>query len=620
MIEKLNEIYRAPVSTKTRSILIIIVIILLIAIVIGYLTFLRAVKDEAPDVTEVAKPPPVRAIPGVGKEPTREYLRLQEQVTRKEAEEALRKKGVALPPLVRATYLGEGEFRLPTAKPGEILAGCSVDELRRARKAGVSAFELRCRGCSAAALKAAGYTAGELRNAGFTAKQLKDAGFSAAELKGAGFGANELKAAGFNAGELKAAGFSDAEITKPAKKKDCSALALSKARAKGVSAAEFKECGAAALKAAGFTAQELKDAGFSAGELRAAGFSVNDLKDAGFNARALRDAGFSAEELKNVGLSPKELKAAEFTDGDLVRAGFSAAEITPKPEVAPKPTEPPVSVLAPAPDREKADIQAELARLREQQAKQMSQQEWQNKMQELQQNMSTQAGDLFASWTPLPKQQFVEGQKEKAVAGAAVSKQAEPAAGKKAVSGDVLKAGTIIFAVLNTGINSDEKSPIMATVTQGKLKGAKVLGNFKREGKKVVLQFNLLSVPYLDHSIGINAYAVDPEIGRIAMASSVDNHYLYRYGTLFASSFLGGLGKAVQYSGSSIIQSGEGGSVSIAYKDLNAGELALSGLGDVGTKFSDVIAKDFDMPPTVRVKAGSGIGLLLMSDLTIPKG
>ncbi|MCK4608447.1 MAG: DotG/IcmE/VirB10 family protein, partial [Gammaproteobacteria bacterium] len=281
---------------------------------------------------------------------------------------------------------------------------------------------------------------------------------------------------------------------------------------------------------------------------------------------------------------------------------------------------------APDNSQQTEKIDAQLQRMREQQDKTLSKQEWENRRRDLQQDMSTQAGDLFASWTPVTKQQYVKNEAD-ATAGTGVSGQAGSKANagtgngqQQPVDGDIYNPGSIVFAVLDTGINSDEKSPVMATITQGPLKGSKVLGTFKRQDQKVVLSFNVLSVPYLDHSVKFNAYGIDPEIGRIALASSVDNHYLYRYGTLFASSFLSGIGDAVKISNSDTTSTVLGIPVTTYSGGLSGAQATLVALGDVGDKFSDVLEKDFDTPPTVRVKAGSGIGLLLMSDLTVPKG
>ena len=48
-----------------------------------------------------------------------------------------------------------------------------------------------------------------------------------------------------------------------------------------------------------------------------------------------------------------------------------------------------------------------------------------------------------------------------------------------------------MFAVLDTSINTDEKSPIMATIVDGPLKGAKLIGGFSRVNQRVLLTFKL---------------------------------------------------------------------------------------------------------------------------------
>ena len=42
------------------------------------------------------------------------------------------------------------------------------------------------------------------------------------------------------------------------------------------------------------------------------------------------------------------------------------------------------------------------------------------------------------------------------------------------------------------------------------------------------------------------------------------------------------------------------------------------GLGNVGTQYASQMGQNFSVPPTVQVAGGTGIGLLLMSDLTMP--
>lgn len=857
-------------DSKNRVILLIILIAVVVAIVFG----IRGLKGETQGVEAAATvggTPAVEAIPGVG-EASREYAKLQREQNLREAERAAKTGTSAVPTIIRASYLGSSEFNqgLPAAakEEGDL---CSIQKLRLAKKAGVSAFELRCRGCSAKALRAAGYTAGELRSAGFSANDLREAGFNAAELKSAGFNAAELKAAGFSAmelkeagssaaqlkeagfncfelkeafftdgelkgaictdaeikaanakgkcsvavlkrareagvtadklkaqgcsaaalkaagytaaelkaagysakklmdagfsaqelkdagfsakelreagftaealraagytaselkdagysdaeisgqcdvavlrreratgvsaaelrkrgcglaalmaagftaGELKDAGFSDKELlatgfTADDLKASCSVAALKKARDQGVSAKVLRErgCSSAALRAAGYTAGELRDAGFSAkelkdagfsaaelkasgfspaelkdagfsakelkdagysaaelkaagfsaGELKEAGFSPQELKDAGFSADQLRQAGFTAEELKEAGFSAEELKTAGFSDGELIRAGVQtqfagppAVDAAPEGKPADK-SEPADFIAAVEKQAEELDsTTAALERLRQRQAEQISAQERRQRIETFEQGMAAQAGDLINSWTRPPTQQLVAGvETPETHANAMPSAGAsETLAGVAGAGKFSLKAGDVFFAVLDTGINSDEVSPVMATIVQGRLKGAKLLGTFQRVQGKVVLSFSTMSVPWLPRSIAISAVAIDQGTARTALADKVDQHYLLRYGTLFASSFLSGLAEAITASGSEIVPAGgTGGDAAIATGTKSDTELGLMALGKVGEQYSSALRENFKTKPTIHVRAGKGIGVLMMQDL-----
>jgi intracellular multiplication protein IcmE len=644
MADILKNISKSFSDSKTRTIVMVILLVMAVGLTIGYFRLKKTNAYEAGAGAEVSSVPSIQSLPGAG-QPSREYVRLQEKQNVQLTKEALKKGTSALPTVTRPTYLDIGGLEdLSKAAGAASASGCSVEDLKKARQAGVKAAELRCRGCSLAALKAAGFTAGELREAGFSAKELLDAGFSAKELRDAGFSAKELKdaglsaaelaAAGFTVGELQKAGFSDQELLaagfsqasinnakQPATITSCSLESLREARLKGVSAKVLKDsgCSASALKAAGFTAGELRAAGFSAADLLKAGYSVKDLKD----------AGFGADELKAAGVSIEQLRAAGYTDGDLVRGGYvlpaSLQGVGTIPTAAGAQPTPATATVVGGGSAQVAGgsslSQQELERMRREQVARMTLQEYQDKLKQEQASMNTQALELFAAWTPVAGQQFVQG--EKPAPQAAQQGQAAPvgALEKAGYFGPTenIKAGSILFGVLDTGINSDEKSPIMATIVEGKLRGAKLLGSFQRVEEKVVLQFTTLSLPSLNSSIPINAVAIDANTARTALASSVDNHYLLRYGTLFASSFMSGVGQAVRDSGDSVTINYGTGETMRFKGGMAFGKAAVSGLGEVGTRLADALKPTFNRAPTVTVKSGSGIGLLLMGDLTVPK-
>jgi intracellular multiplication protein IcmE len=506
---------------------------------------------------------------------------------------------------LKAAGFTDEELRNAGVKPSapETNKSCSPAELKKAREAGLSAQALKARGCGVVALKAAGYTAAELHAAGFGAKELKEAGFSAADLKAAGFSAKDLKDAGFSAAALKAAGFSAKDL------KDA-----------GFSAKDLKDAGFSAkdLKDAGFSAAELKDAGFSAGQLKDAGFSAKELKDAGFSAAALRAAGFSAEQLKDAGFTPEELAAAGFTKGDLLRAGFTPTEAGYAPVAVPlapvvaQTVNPEAAASALMPKVKTNSPSDQLAELERQQQARISKQQRQDIILQQQGAMAMQAQKLMVGWSNYT------GQNGQAALAEPTTNNAAGAgnAGNAGTNGDVVKAGDIMFAVLDTSINTDEETPIMARIVGGPYKDGKLVGRFKRVDKRVLLSFNLMNLPGRDKSIPINAVAIDPETARTAMSGEVNNHYLLRYGTFFASAFLSGMADAIQNSGSTTENTVLGPVV--VHADLNPTQSALVGLGQVGKEYSKVLGQNINMPPTVQIPGGMGMGLLFMSDVTIP--
>ncbi len=488
--------------------------------------------------------------------------------------------------------------------------GCSVETLKMAQAAGISAATIRrTLGCSAQALKAAGYSAAELKEAGFTAAELKNAGFAPAELKAAGFSAKDLRAAGFSAAELKAAGFSASELK----------------------AAEFS---AADLKAAGFSADDLKAAGFSAAELKAAGFSADDLHKAGFSAKDLVDAGFSAIQLKNAGFSPDELIAAGISSKDSALAALES--------VSPLSTEPSnLAAVPPLPGgtangaKQKATAAENAEHLKEildrQQAMQVDQR-FQQKIQQRTSLMTGAAGQVMQPWKTIPTQQYVAGssKKGKDSESAAMGADGTPlslssfggAGNQGALLGGepIVRMGDILFAVIDTSVNSDEPGPILATIVSGKLKGGKLIGTFNlpANADKLVISFNSLSMPGAPKTISISAFAVDPNTARTALSSETDHHYLSRYGALFASTFLEGFGNAFQSANTTITVGGTGGNTNTTVQNgvgRSTLENAVIGLATVGKAWGQVAQQNMSRPTTIQVYSGTAVGVLFTQDL-----
>lgn len=241
-------------------------------------------------------------------------------------------------------------------------------------------------------------------------------------------------------------------------------------------------------------------------------------------------------------------------------------------------------------------------------------------------NMEAQSKTAFDSWNTVSLQAFVAGNpsdKNTAAAGGTVGAEGS-AAGTTPKGGKqiIVKAGTILFAVLDTAINTDEPGPIMATVISGRFKGAKILGDIQlatvvgaNRPEKVVLNFNALSSDDYPQSLTIKAVAIDPDTARTALASNLDTHLLLRYGTLFASSLLTGYSKAITSQGS-VQTNTSGNTTTTTTPNLNSTKTILAAFGDVGKKFGEATATYFNTPNTIKVNAGTGFGLLILSDVT----
>ncbi len=261
----------------------------------------------------------------------------------------------------------------------------------------------------------------------------------------------------------------------------------------------------------------------------------------------------------------------------------------------------------------------QLQALMQRQAAVVSAQKAEQLRMQIQSAMTGQANQLLAAWGP-PTQAYVAGIPPVNKEGLATS----GVAGGTGVSGGggqppAVKAGTVMFAVLLTAVDTDEPGPILATIAEGKFKGGRLIGNIQNQGQKVQLNFNTLVLPNIPSSIHINTVAIDEKTARTAFSSRTDNHYLLRYGSLFASSFIEGYGQATLTSGNTVI-SNDTTTVTKSPNLSPSGKFQVA-LGNVGNRYSSVVGQIFSTPPTVYVNSGTAMGILFLQDLpALPTG
>lgn len=178
------------------------------------------------------------------------------------------------------------------------------------------------------------------------------------------------------------------------------------------------------------------------------------------------------------------------------------------------------------------------------------------------------------------------------------------------------KAGTIFNAILESSIDSDEPSPVLARIVSGDLKGTRLIGSVQTVGEKVLIQFTTANIPQLGSSVKLSSYAVDPNTSRTALADNVNHHYILKYGVLLASSFLGGYADAISRQNTTTTQ-GLLGPI-VTQGELSTSQINKAALGGVGKAVASDAQQQFtNLKPTITVNSGAPIGILLVDDLVI---
>jgi type IV secretory pathway VirB10-like protein len=182
-------------------------------------------------------------------------------------------------------------------------------------------------------------------------------------------------------------------------------------------------------------------------------------------------------------------------------------------------------------------------------------------------------------------------------------------------SGMNVKPGDLLYAVVETAVNSDVPSAVMATVTVGPYRKTRLLGKFQRFEERLVLVFSRAILPS-GEDLQLEAYAVDPDTSEASVATSVDTHFFSRWGGLVAASFLEGLATAKRFSGSqSTIYGAANGETTdqMVWNTYSPADQAWIAAGKVGEKAGRIFERNFDRPPTVYLEQGTPVGVLILN-------
>lgn len=576
-----NRIANLLGNTKTRTMVLIVLGVLIFGVVIAV-----SQSDSKSKGPEAAAPSKTTAVPNEvkstpGADVSRKYAELQQKANERGAAEAAKKGTTFIPTLTgNVQGLNDQDFEKQlTSAYGDIGGKCSKAEVEGLKKKGMDTtaiiMQLKKEGCTAAQI-ASLFSSDEIAAALLAEKACEAGGCSADVVK-----------------SLKAQGMNESKITATLKNNGCATKDI-----------------VASLKANGATIDQitaaLKENGASAEDIATA------LKDNGYDAVAIATA------MSKAGYAKNDILAA------LTKAGFSPVDVS-KALTALNAQQANPALLAQ--QAAAADAAARLQAQQEAQQLAAYSQQREGKIKDLVSAMDAERKEAMDVWTTVPQQLFTQGewQQKKAEAEKQAAKNGTTTKGGKSSTDTknnkiILKAGSVLFAVLDTAVDSDEPGPVMATIVSGTLKGAKLLGSMQTNltSESISLNFTAINMPNEAKSMGISAVAIDPDTARTALASDVDHHYLYRWGSLLASSFVQGYATAVASSGSTSTtsQGAAGVTTTTSSPAQNSKQQLFSGIAAVGAKWSQVVGQNFDRPITVTIDQGTGIGVLITADLT----
>ena len=179
--------------------------------------------------------------------------------------------------------------------------------------------------------------------------------------------------------------------------------------------------------------------------------------------------------------------------------------------------------------------------------------------------------------------------------------------GKVASARILIPAGKIDYGVTITAVNSNVPGPVECRLTSGPFRGDNLLGSFRDVHERLVLAFHQIVLAN-GHSQAISALAISPNSGLPAVRGAVDHHYLERYGLLFAGAYLQGYGQAYQQNGCTAV-TGSG----LAITTNNTAQYASrAALGSLGQTMAQQFTQDANIPATVSLPSGAGMGVLFM--------
>lgn len=178
----------------------------------------------------------------------------------------------------------------------------------------------------------------------------------------------------------------------------------------------------------------------------------------------------------------------------------------------------------------------------------------------------------------------------------------------------IIKAGTTMYATLDSEANTDDGRLTLATIRGGPWNGAKIIGQIEQGYDNISLVFTSLAPQDERPTMRVRAVALREVDAKVGMAETIDHHTFSRYTALAAAAILSGAGRVYQQPvGTTVVT--PGGIVTQTEEPTNRRVIG-SAVGELGASLgSEIRRRGFNRPSTYATPAEQGFVLYFLEDV-----
>lgn len=185
---------------------------------------------------------------------------------------------------------------------------------------------------------------------------------------------------------------------------------------------------------------------------------------------------------------------------------------------------------------------------------------------------------------------------------------------QKKTSEVFIAAGDLMYGEVIATVNSDAPMPVLAEVTTGPHKGARMRGTFETDPVSGKLMVNFSQMTKGDVTVPVSAVAVDGFTADSSIRSGIERRYLRRYGTVFAATFIEGLAEGKAEPEKRVIQ-GSDGEERVVEEKRTSEEALWNGVQKSVSAISGDLTASAPKGPKIYLHSGYPVGILFLDDL-----